>query len=151
LMVGIVSVVQLVPASVQSTSRNRYDTMATVIAQRELDQILAQPLSAPPFNDADGWTVNLGGAAGTAGAPITMYGPTTIIDFSVPASSVPDGYIKPDYVDPNDPSAHFEIRWAVITRTNNGNIVGKRFIVGCRQTNATTPVIPVSLDTSLQR
>jgi hypothetical protein len=151
LMVGIVSVVQLVPASVQSTSRNRYDTMATVIAQRELDQILAQPLSSTtPFQDADNWTVNLGGA-GTAGAPITMYGPTTIIDFSVPASSVPDGYIKPDYVDPNDLSAHFEIRWAVITRTAGGVIIGKRFIIGCRQTNATTPVMPVSLDTSLQR
>ena len=150
LMVGIVSVVQLVPASVQSSSRNRYDTMATVIAQRELDQILAQPLSYTAFNDADGFTVDLGGA-GTAGAPITMYGPQTVIDFSVPASSIPDGYIKSPYTDPNDPSAIFEIRWAVITRTNNGTITGKRFIIGCRQTNATTPMFPVNLDTSLQR
>src|SRR5690242_19444019 len=142
LMMGIVSVVQLVPASVQSTSRNRYDTMATVIAQRELDQILAQPLTATTFTDADQTNVNLGGAAGAAGAPITMYGPTTIIDFSVPASSVPDGYIKPGYQDPNDPNfqhgaAIFEIRWAVITGVNNGVITRKRFIIGCRQINAT--------------
>jgi hypothetical protein len=154
LMVGIVSVVQLVPASIQSTSRNRYDTMATVIAQRELDQILAQPLSYTSFQDADTFTVNLGGA-GTAGAPITMYGPLTVIDFSVPAGSVPDGYIKQGYQDPNDPNfpngAIFELRWAVITHTSNGTIAGKRFIIGCRQTNSTQPVFPVNLDTSLQR
>jgi hypothetical protein len=155
LMVGIVSVVQLVPASVQSSSRNRYDTMATVIAQRELDQILAQPLSYTAFNDADGFTVDLGGA-GTAGAPIAMYGTQTVIDFSVPTGSVPDGYIKSNYQDPNDPNfqhgaAIFEIRWAVITRTNNGVVTGKRFIIGCRQTNSTQPVVPVTLDTSLQR
>ena len=132
LMVGIVSVVQLVPASVQSSSRNRYDTMATVIAQRELDQILAQPLYASTFTDS------------------------TIIEISVPSGSVPDGYIKPDYQDPNDPNfqhgaAIFEIRWAVITRVNNGTITSKRFIIGCRQTNSTQPVVPVTLDTSLQR
>jgi len=154
LMVGIVSVVQLVPASLRSSSRNRYDTMATVIAQRELDQILAQPLSATSFQDTDTITINLGGA-GTAGAPITMYGGMAVIDFSAPAGSVPDGYIKSGYQDPNDPNfpngATFELRWAVITRTNNGTIMGKRIIIGCRQTNAGQPMLPVNLDTSVQR
>jgi len=42
LLVGIVSVVQLVPASLQSNQNNRQDTTATVAAQRELDQILNQ-------------------------------------------------------------------------------------------------------------
>ena len=153
LMVGIVSVVQLVPASLRTSSRNRYDTMATVIAQRELDQMLAQPLSAPSFTDADTTSVNLGGA-GTAGATITMYGPMAVIDFSAPADSVPDGYIK-SYQDPNDPNfpngAIFELRWAIITRTNNGAITGKRIIIGCRQTNAGQPTFPVNLDTSVQR
>jgi type II secretory pathway pseudopilin PulG len=151
LMVGIISVVQLVPASVQSSSRNRFDTVATVIAQRELDQILAQPLSISSFLDSDNNIVSLGGI-GTAGAPITMYGPMTIIDFSVPAASVPSGYIKPNYHAPNDPNGPaFELRWAVITRTSNGVILGKRFVIGCRQTNLSQPMFPVTLDSSVQR
>ena len=154
LMVGIVSVVQLVPASLRSSSRNRYDTMATVIAQRELDQMLAQPLTATTFTDTDGTAVSLGGA-GVAGAPVTMYGQMAVIDFSAPAGSVPDGYIKSDYQDPNDPNspngAHFELRWAIITRAANGVILGKRIIIGCRQTNAGQAMIPINLDTSVQR
>jgi len=47
MMVGIISVVQLVPASLQLNASNRLDTMATVIAQRELDQMLSQPSTRP--------------------------------------------------------------------------------------------------------
>src|ERR1700682_1924164 len=54
LMVGIVSVVQLVPASLRNSVGHGMDTMATVIAQRELDQILSQPLTANTFQDRDG-------------------------------------------------------------------------------------------------
>src|SRR5260370_34885917 len=51
LMVGIVSVLQLVPASLQSSVGNRMDTMATAVAQRELDQMLSQPLTVNSFVD----------------------------------------------------------------------------------------------------
>src|ERR1700738_1770101 len=67
LMVGIVSVVQLVPASLQSSVANRMDTMATVVAQRELDQMLSQPLNLLSFTDKDGNTISLGGK-GSPGA-----------------------------------------------------------------------------------
>jgi prepilin-type N-terminal cleavage/methylation domain-containing protein len=156
LLVGILSVVQLVPATLQSDLHNRLDTMATVIAQRELDQMLAQPLnlSPPTFTDRDGNSVSLGGT-GSPGAPVTMYGSTPVIDFSVDASSVPDGFIIPAYQDPNDPNfpngPTFEVRWAVIPQTTNGIVVSKRIIIGCRQTHAATPMLPVNLDSSVQK
>src|SRR5579863_337944 len=83
LMVGIVSVVQLVPASLKNSVGNRMDTMATVVAQRELDQMLSQPvnLTPPSFIDKDGNLVSLGGA-GAPGATVVMSGQSTIIDFS---------------------------------------------------------------------
>ena len=46
MMVGIVGVVQLVPASLQSNLNNRVDTTAMVFAQREMDQIINQPLTS---------------------------------------------------------------------------------------------------------
>src|SRR6202030_104925 len=73
LMVGIVSVVQLVPASLKNSVGNRMDTMATVVAQRELDQILSQPLdpTRPTFTDKDGNIISLDGA-GSPGAAVVM-------------------------------------------------------------------------------
>ncbi|MGB7028961.1 MAG: prepilin-type N-terminal cleavage/methylation domain-containing protein, partial [Candidatus Acidiferrum sp.] len=45
LLVGIVAVAQLVPASISSNSTNRNDSSALVFAQREMDQFLRQPLN----------------------------------------------------------------------------------------------------------
>src|ERR1700719_4884738 len=82
LMVGIVSVVQLVPASLKNSVGNRMDTMATVVAQRELDQMLSQPLSVNSFRDDTyyGWPISLGGT-GSPGAAGVMSGQSAIIDF----------------------------------------------------------------------
>src|SRR6266404_4369427 len=73
LMVGIAAVVELVPASLRTSVNNRLDTMATVVAQRELDQMLAQPLTSTAFLDADLHSISLGGA-GTTGAKVLMDG-----------------------------------------------------------------------------
>jgi hypothetical protein len=152
MMVGIISVVQLVPASLQLNVNNRLDTMATVIAQRELDQMLSQPLNLTPpsFRDKDGRTINLGGA-GSPGAPVVMdpQGKTVQIDFT--ANPVA-GFSIPAYVDRNDPSrATFDVRWAVIPQVSGGKLVSKRIIIGCRQTNANQPLLPVNLDTWVQK
>src|ERR1700736_3221952 len=71
LMVGIVSVVQLVPASLKSSVGNRMDTMATVVCQRELDQMLSQPLNVNAFLDMNNQAISLGGA-GSPGASVLM-------------------------------------------------------------------------------
>jgi hypothetical protein len=146
LMVGIISVVQLVPASLQLNASNRLDTTATVIAQRELDQMLSQPvnLTPPNFTDQDGNIISLGGV-GSPGAPVIMQGQTAQIDFTAAPVA---GFSIPKYVDPNDPSgARFELRWAVISLPQgNPNPISKRIIIGCRQTNSSQPSLPVNLD-----
>jgi type II secretory pathway pseudopilin PulG len=152
LMVGIVSVVQLVPASLKSSVGNRMDTMATVVAQRELDQMLSQPLSVNTFLDKENVAVSMGGT-GAPGAAVVMNGQSTIIDFS--AGTPPAGFYIPSYVDPNDPSSSsFELRWAVFPQVNNaGSVVSKRIIIGCRrnQNVGGQLFLPVTLDSSVQK
>jgi hypothetical protein len=78
---------------------------------------------------------------------------TVQIDFTadpVPGFSIPR-YTDPS-VDPNDPTVPaFELRWAVIPQLNGARVVSERIIIGCRQTNATRPVLPVNLDTWVQK
>src|SRR5260370_29924144 len=51
LLVGLVAVDQLVPASILLNYRNRNDSAALVFAQRQLDQMLDQPLNSTVFTD----------------------------------------------------------------------------------------------------
>jgi hypothetical protein len=150
LMVGIVSVVQLVPASLKSSVGNRMDTMATVVAQRELDQMLSQPLNVNGFTDKDGQTISLGGA-GAPGAEVMMNGDSVQIRF---AGFIPSGFYT-FYTDPNDPSgSSFELRWAVFPQVNNGIVVSKRIIIGCRRAQSfgnEQLLLPVNLDSSVQK
>src|SRR5260370_19657276 len=60
LLVGLVAIAQLVPASILLNNRNRTDSSALVFAQRELDQFLDQPLSSNSFVDALGNTCQRG-------------------------------------------------------------------------------------------
>jgi len=154
MMVGIISVMQLVPVSVQLNANNRLDTLATVIAQRELDQMLSQPLAVNAFTDKDGRAISLGGA-GSPGASVVMDSQgAPQIDFSATAVPVP-GFVIPAYSDPNDPSgATFELRWAVIPQPLPGSgvrTISKRIIIGCRQTNANRPALPINLDSWVQK
>jgi hypothetical protein len=150
LMVGIVSVVQLVPASLQSSIGNRMDTMATVVAQRELDQMLSQPLTAISFPDSDRQTISLGGV-GSPGAGVLMSGQSVVIDFS-PNAVPPAGF----YATKTDPTSgsSFELRWAVFPQVNNGTVVSKRIIIGCRRVQSlgnSQLLLPVTLDSSVQK
>jgi Tfp pilus assembly protein PilV len=150
LMVGVVGVVQLVPASLKTSVNNRLDTLATVVAQRELDQMLAQPLTATTFVDQDGNTVSLGGA-GSPGASVIMDadGVSAVIDFSSNVSTVPAGF-SANYTDPADPAGtSFELRWAVFTQSNGGTAISRRIIIGCRRANASNAIFPVTLDGSV--
>jgi type II secretory pathway pseudopilin PulG len=152
MMVGVISVVQLVPASLQLNANNRLDTLATVIAQRELDQMVTQPLSVDTFLDTDGRVISLGGP-NSPGATLAI-DPQTLapqIDFS--ANPV-TGFSIPAYVDKNDPNgATFDVRWAVISLPKaSPNPISRRIIIGCRKTNATGSLqLPVTLDTWVHR
>jgi prepilin-type N-terminal cleavage/methylation domain-containing protein len=154
LLVGVLSVVQLVPTSLRSNLYNRMDTMATVVAQHQLDLMLNQPLNATAFTGINGIQNgdSIGGSAGWSGSPVVMQGSSVVIDFS---QNPVNGYSVEGYQDPQDPNfpngTQFELRWAVYTVTSRGTVISKRILVGCRQTNAAQPMLPVDLDTSVQR
>jgi prepilin-type N-terminal cleavage/methylation domain-containing protein len=155
LLVGVLSVVQLVPASLKSNLYNRMDTTATTVAQQELDQMLVQPLGPPyTFTDTAKNVISLGDPSKpgvVVGSPVIMQGALATIDFSADKVT---GYNIQNYQNFEDPTASsFELRWAVITATTtatNGAIVSRRIIIGCRQTNAAQPMLPVNLDSSVQ-
>ena len=159
LMVGIAGVVQLVPASQTSNLNNRVDTTAMVFAQREMDQVINQPLAGPGFfTDSDGRVINLGSQTVTNtlfGNPVIMQGTTPILDFSAAAVA---GY-NYTFTDPNDVNdsaeASYQMRWAVISNVNAGVVISKRFIVGCRRVGAgaagQVALNPAIVDTLVQK
>jgi len=158
LLVGIVAVAQLVPASISSNSANRNDSSALVFAQREMDQFLSQPLnmsiSPPGFIDAEGFSCNLGDPtqpSGTVvGSPVVVFYNQLVLDFSNPPPGVV-GYSFL-YQDPNDPAGVvYDVRWAVITTTNNGLVASKRFILGVRRIGGNGINRPVTLDTIVSK
>jgi len=155
LMVGIISVLQLVPASLQSSVGNRMDTMATAVAQRELDQMLSQPLTVNGFVDQYTQQIISLGGVGSPGASVLMSGQSVVVDFS--PSAVPPAGFSITYTDQNDPNhPSFELRWAVFPQVNNnGTMVSRRIIIGCRRVQSVQSVgnsqflLPVTLDSSV--
>jgi Tfp pilus assembly protein PilV len=152
LLVGLVAIAQLVPASIVSNSDNRYDSTALVYAQQRLDILLAQPITASSFADPYcGGTCFLGDplqpnvAVGNAVVESAYH--RAMIDFS--AAPI-DGYNVQfhDINDPNGPT--LDVRWAVITTMNGPTIFAKRFVLGVRQKGGTGFTQPVTLDTSIQ-
>src|SRR5882762_9087744 len=54
LLIGLVGIAQLVPATILINQKGRLDSTSLVFAQRELDQMLSQKLNAPSFLEANG-------------------------------------------------------------------------------------------------
>lgn len=146
LLVGLIAIAQLVPASILLNQRNRTDSAALVFAQRELDQMLDQPLTSTSFIDAIGNICQLGSAATPnviQGTNVLLINNQAAINF---ASSVP-GY-NFTYTDPTDPSGTtYDVRWAVIITGSNNNVSSKRFILGVQQQGGNGFFKPVTLDT----
>jgi prepilin-type N-terminal cleavage/methylation domain-containing protein len=155
LLVGLVAIAQLVPATILLNYRNRTDSSALVFAQRELDQMLAQPLnppsSPPSFTDANGNLCYLGDPTNpnhVVGTNVLLgLGNVPIIDFN---SSVTN--YKFTYQDPTDPSGvTYDVRWAVITTGNGTTASSKRFILGIRQAGGNGYFQPITLDTMVTK
>jgi prepilin-type N-terminal cleavage/methylation domain-containing protein len=154
LLVGIVAVAQLVPASISSNSTNRNDSSALVFAQRQMDQFLLQPLnntSLVETFDAQTFTCSLGDATQpnvVVGSPVAVFYNQLVIDFS--QSTVPNYSFT--YQDPNDPfGLVYDVRWAVITTTKTSLVTSKRFILGARKTGGNGIYKPITLDTILAK
>lgn len=150
LLVGLVAIAQLVPASILLNYRNRTDSSALVFAQRELDQMLAQPLnppaSPPSFTDLEGNLCYLGDPTNPnhrVGTNVLVsLSQVPIIDFN---STVPNYNFT--YQDPTDPSGTtYDVRWAVIITGNGTSAFSKRFILGIRQVGGNGYFQPITLD-----
>jgi len=152
LLVGLVAVAQLVPASVLMNYSNRMDSSALVFAQRELDQMLDQPLTSTAFLDSLGNFCQLGSPATPnvvqGNSVTTSVDNRAIIDFSQPPAA---GYSF-FYTDPTDPNrATYDVRWAVILTGNGATASSRRFLLGVRQMGGKSFVSPVTLDTMVTR
>src|SRR5271156_298041 len=125
LLIGIVGVAQLVPASILLNQSNRTNSSALVVVQHTLDELANQPLSLPlppAFTDPQGNTFDLGDptqpSGQLVGSPVALVNNRTAIDFS--QNTVP-GY-NLTYADTSDPTgATWDLRWAVITTTVSAN------------------------------
>lgn len=151
LMIGIVAVAQLVPLAVSRDAASRQDSTALVIAQRELNQMAAQPLSFSSFTDDLNNLCSLGDPASPGqlvGNPVTVDSSNRPqIDFTV----APQAGYSFNYVDPNDPfHLTYDVRWAVVTIANSGAVTGKRFVISVRRLGG-QPVFPVTLDTMVEK
>lgn len=155
LLVGLVAIAQLVPASILLNYQNRNNSSALVFAQRELDQMLDQPLNpnAPTqqFTDAEGNVCQIGDPRVTnsvQGTNVLTVQNQAVIDFT---SSVP-GYNFTYPVDPTVPNGiSYDVRWAVIITGNGATVSSKRFILGIRQLGGTGYFPPITLDAMVEK
>jgi len=154
LLIGLVGIAELVPASILINQKGRLDSTSLVYAQRELDQMLVHPLTDTSFFEANGAFCPGGfcslGDSSTPGARqgngLIWVNNRPFIDFS----GAPDPNFSFTYWDQNDPfKVTYDVRWAVVTTVNGSAITGKRFFVGVRQLNTGTFVPAVTLDASV--
>lgn len=159
LFLGVVAVAQLVPVAVTANSGNRRDSSAAVIAQRALTQFLQLSVTFPgPYQDLNPNNVcsvapycSLGDPTQpgvTVGSPVVIIANRPAINFTAAKVAGYNATVN----DPEDPyRAPYDVRWAVITGGNGTSASSRRFIIGARQTNATTYMMPLTLDAMVQR
>jgi prepilin-type N-terminal cleavage/methylation domain-containing protein len=151
MLVGIVAIAQLVPAALTSNNGNRSYSTALVLVQRELYQMIDQPLTQVTFTDVLGNVCSLGNPATpntVVGAPVVVVNNVPTINF---ASGAVPGYSF-TYKDPDDPyGTTYDVRWAVITTANAGVPNSKRFIIGARQAAGNGFFQPLTLDTMVEK
>lgn len=156
LLVGLVSVAQLVPTSLLMNYRNRMNSSALVFAQRRLDQMIDQPLTSSFFLDDLGNTCQLGNPANpnvVQGTNVVNFNNQAAIDFAgaTPPAAPTSGYGF-TYQDPKDPNGTtYDVRWAVIITGNGSTAASKRFILGVRQIGGNGFFLPITLDTMVTK
>lgn len=144
--VGLLAVAKLVPFSIRLNTANRDDSTALVLAQNEMNQFIDVPLATTAIVDAAGNNCTLGNGALNVfvGNPVVPFNGRQVINFA--GAQVP-GYSF-TWFDPNDPArVSYDVRWASYTRANGA----RRFIVGVRRLGGNFPLLPVNLDSMVER
>ena len=154
LLVCLVAIAQLVPASILSNSSNRNDSSAVVFAQQELNQLISRPITDTQYTTDTALNLCtvatpclLGNPAQngqTVGSPVVLVDNHPVINFSI----APVAGYSFTYQDLNDPAGvTYDVRWAVITRAQGGNVLSKRFILGATKRGGNSFYVPITLDT----
>ena len=151
LLVGLVAIAQLVPASIFLNYQNRNNSSALVFAQRQLDQFLDQPLNSTVFTNAEGQLCKLGDPAinnAAQGTNVLTFQNEAAIDFN----STVDGY---NFIYPENPAIpnglKYDVRWAVILTNNGTTVYSKRFILGIRQQGGEGYFPPITLEAMVEK
>jgi prepilin-type N-terminal cleavage/methylation domain-containing protein len=152
LLVGLVAIAQLVPASILLNYQNRNNSSALVFAQRELDQMLDQPLTSTVFTNAELQVCKLGDPAINNAAQgtqvLTNVQNQAVIDFN----STVDGYNFTYLENPAIPNGlKYDVRWAVILTKVGTTVYSKRFILGIRQQGGTGYFPPITLEAMVEK
>jgi prepilin-type N-terminal cleavage/methylation domain-containing protein len=151
LLVGLVAIAQLVPASIYLNYQNRNNSSALVFAQRQLDQMLDRPLTDTVFTNAEGKVCQLGDPAinnAAQGTNVVTYQNQAVIDFN---SSIP-GYNFTYFENPLIPiGLQFDVRWAVILTKAGTTAYSKRFILGVRQAGGEGYFPPITLEAMVEK
>ena len=134
LVIAVLGLAICVPVALLANNRNRVDAEATMLAQSELEQILAQPLTATSFVDASSNTVSLG-----AGGCSLVNGK---IDFSQAAVAGYNATVS------GSKGARYDLRWYVQSLADTG----KQFNIAARRTGSQGSLLsPVNLAVRLGR
>jgi len=154
LLVCLVAIAQLVPASILSNSANRNDSSAAVFAQQELNQLIGRPIADLQYTTDTLLNVCTVATPCLLGDPtqdgVTVGSPVVLIDNrpAIDFSAGPVAGYSFNYPDPNDPAGiTYDVRWAVVTRAPGGTISSKRFILGATKRGGNSFYLPVTLDT----
>jgi prepilin-type N-terminal cleavage/methylation domain-containing protein len=155
LMAGALGVAQLIPYSLSTMTGNRGDSTGLVIAQRELEQFMQQPVQNTQYTNTTNVddpcynvVCSLGSAAAVnqfQGSPVAVVnnGTRTVIDFS--QALVANYNVR--YRDAQDPTrSTYDIRWAVATNNTGGIITSKRIVMSVRRVGPGAYVVPATLD-----
>ena len=165
MLVGIAAVAQLIPAAMTRNFLNRYDSTGLIIAQRQLEQMMAQSIAAgnPAANahyffnttlpNGAAVTINLGvngppGPSDAGAATITDTGGNILIDWTQAAGGVPANY-RNQFT--STEGYLYETRWRVMTfyQTMNGvnQPTAKRIVISTRGGPEGAAQVPTTLVT----
>ncbi len=132
--VALIGLALLVPVALQANQRSRVDSEANMLAQGELEQMVAQPVTATSFTDAAGNTVSL--AAG--GSPLA----NSAIDFAQAAVTNYQAFLT------STSGAQYELRWNVQSLPDGD----KLFTIAARKRSSQRFLLPpVNLKTRVGR
>lgn len=168
LLVGVVAVVQLVPAAIESNMNNRYDTTAAVAVQRLRDLMVSQALNSATLNDPTGQFTCAGAPCqlgiGTPGGDLVEGsrlvavndGRGNRIAVAIDFAAAPVNGYNFTFADPNDPTrTRYDVRWTVVTSRRavgmlSDVVVSKRMVIGARSVGTRRP-ITVTFSTWISR